>query len=219
MKKLALLVAGLALSTQASATISWCIGPGAGCDPVGGGDLENVLFTSFQIGSDVEGFTTTSSLGVTFSSTTDVLETVAVGQAALESNSDSYINDLSVQMTNTVFGMEVVRFTVDTDTDGTIDLGYTDQLDNFVQNAYAVSAAGENWFTILATDPDQLKSINIQGSNIIGVTDFKHFRIDADILPPTPNPGSEVPIPAAAWLFGSGLLGLVAIGRKRKATL
>jgi hypothetical protein len=28
---------------------------------------------------------------------------------------------------------------------------------------------------------------------------------------------SEVPIPAAAWLFGSGLIGLVGIARKRKS--
>lgn len=29
---------------------------------------------------------------------------------------------------------------------------------------------------------------------------------------------SEVPVPAAAWLFGSGLAGMVALGRRRKAT-
>ena len=33
-------------------------------------------------------------------------------------------------------------------------------------------------------------------------------------VPPTP----AVPIPAAAWLFGSGLLGLVGIARRKKAT-
>ncbi|MGB5259033.1 MAG: VPLPA-CTERM sorting domain-containing protein [Gammaproteobacteria bacterium] len=29
---------------------------------------------------------------------------------------------------------------------------------------------------------------------------------------------SPVPIPAAAWLFGSGLIGLVGIARRRKVT-
>lgn len=29
---------------------------------------------------------------------------------------------------------------------------------------------------------------------------------------------SEVPVPAAAWLFGSGLAGMVALGRRRKTT-
>jgi hypothetical protein len=27
----------------------------------------------------------------------------------------------------------------------------------------------------------------------------------------------EIPIPAAVWLFGSGLLGLIGIARRRKA--
>jgi hypothetical protein len=31
-------------------------------------------------------------------------------------------------------------------------------------------------------------------------------------------PVSEVPVPAAAWLFGSALLGLAGVGRKRKAS-
>jgi hypothetical protein len=34
-------------------------------------------------------------------------------------------------------------------------------------------------------------------------------------LPPNSQP---VPVPAAIWLFGSGLLGLIGIGRQRKAT-
>ena len=29
--------------------------------------------------------------------------------------------------------------------------------------------------------------------------------------------GSNVPVPAAAWLFGSALVGLAGVGRKRKA--
>jgi hypothetical protein len=31
------------------------------------------------------------------------------------------------------------------------------------------------------------------------------------------SPGAVVPIPAAAWLFGSGLLGLIGIARRKKA--
>ncbi len=34
----------------------------------------------------------------------------------------------------------------------------------------------------------------------------------------SPNIGSTVPIPASVWLFGSGLLGLIAISRRKKVT-
>jgi hypothetical protein len=32
-----------------------------------------------------------------------------------------------------------------------------------------------------------------------------------------PNAVSAVPVPAAVWLFGSGLLGLVGISRRKKS--
>jgi hypothetical protein len=35
--------------------------------------------------------------------------------------------------------------------------------------------------------------------------------------PGTPNPPPAVPVPAAVWLFGSGLLGLVGVARRRKS--
>jgi hypothetical protein len=35
----------------------------------------------------------------------------------------------------------------------------------------------------------------------------------------TGNPSSAVPLPAAVWLFGSGLMGLVGVSRRRKAAV
>jgi len=41
---------------------------------------------------------------------------------------------------------------------------------------------------------------------------FDNFRVDGRILP------SPVPVPAAAWLFGTALIGFVAVARRRKVT-
>lgn len=47
------------------------------------------------------------------------------------------------------------------------------------------------------------------GNEVLGVYDFS--------LPPTAVPPGSVPIPASVWLFGSGLMGLVAIARNRRS--
>jgi hypothetical protein len=66
-----------------------------------------------------------------------------------------------------------------------------------------------------------------QGSNAnfnIGAISVTGFNASATIAPncnfdPSGNlcAPSQVPVPAAAWLFGSGLLGLVGVARRRKA--
>jgi hypothetical protein len=48
------------------------------------------------------------------------------------------------------------------------------------------------------------------------VTSFAPFSHDAEFST-VPLPPTEVPIPAAVWLFGSGLLGLVGISGRKKA--
>ncbi|HSH29273.1 MAG TPA: VPLPA-CTERM sorting domain-containing protein [Thiohalobacter sp.] len=41
-------------------------------------------------------------------------------------------------------------------------------------------------------------------------------QIDATPYSPSTGPATVVPVPAAVWLFGSGLLGLVGIARRRR---
>jgi len=46
---------------------------------------------------------------------------------------------------------------------------------------------------------------------------FEYFDDPNFTLTMTATPVSAVPVPAAVWLFGSGLLGMIAIGRRRNA--
>jgi hypothetical protein len=61
-------------------------------------------------------------------------------------------------------------------------------------------------FTLAALDPGLKWDINYL-TDAIGTTDVVRLSVDA------------VPVPPAVWLFGSGLLGLVAVARRHKASL
>jgi hypothetical protein len=60
----------------------------------------------------------------------------------------------------------------------------------------------------------------LTGDGIGGVpmTDgpFTGFNFNSDITSLTVSSVSTVPLPAAAWLFGSGLLGLLAAGQRKR---
>lgn len=61
-------------------------------------------------------------------------------------------------------------------------------------------------------------------SNTAGITGFEYFDLDGNPLSGdfssrdglTLYDPSIVPVPAAAWLFGSGLIGLIALARRKK---
>jgi hypothetical protein len=48
-----------------------------------------------------------------------------------------------------------------------------------------------------------------------GVSNFRAFTGSGGTIPPIA--GNQVPVPAAVWLFGSGLLGLLGAARKKSA--
>lgn len=93
----------------------------------------------------------------------------------------------------------------------TLELGDTDHYD-FANSDFEYNA-GSGWLTA-TTDADGIVTILTGGT---GAINFRasagsfadHFYIrNADI--------TVVPVPAAVWLFGSGLLGLVGMARRMK---
>ena len=65
---------------------------------------------------------------------------------------------------------------------------------------------GDTYFTVFGV-----------GGNPMVDGPFQGFNANFDISSITITDITPVPVPAAAWLFGSGLLGLVGVARRRKA--
>ena len=84
--------------------------------------------------------------------------------------------------------------------------GITDWTDTTaVLEAYGDSAGG-NWFDLSETGLDYIQYVKLE--DIYGTGGFtKGLRLDGFAI-------SAVPVPAAVWLLGSGLIGLVGIRRR-----
>ena len=85
-----------------------------------------------------------------------------------------------------------------------------------VANAYTITTNGPN----VGTCTTGMSDDGIGGSPM-NSTAFSSFNANFDITSVTvdsfvPTPVAAVPVPAAVWLFGSGLLGLVGIARRKK---
>ena len=73
------------------------------------------------------------------------------------------------------------------------------------QTRHYVGASGEN-VIVQQDDPDYLEWLAL-GNETVGINKV-HFQLTSLSV-------SAVPIPAAVWLFGSGLLGLIAVARRK----
>jgi hypothetical protein len=58
---------------------------------------------------------------------------------------------------------------------------------------------------------DSINAISIDISQSSFASDFVFDSFEVDVLPPPP-----IPIPAAIWLFGTGLVGLVGMSKRKK---
>ena len=68
------------------------------------------------------------------------------------------------------------------------------------------------------SDFDVLSTIPPGDNEAIAVLKFVQGPLDDSAFGAGGVPPSEIPVPAAVWLFGSGLLGLVGIARRRKSS-
>jgi hypothetical protein len=73
--------------------------------------------------------------------------------------------------------------------------------------------------TTIAGDFSILATSNSKPTPVFGIISVSPIAL----TDPNPTPSNwvtgpaPVPIPAAVWLFGSGLLGMISIGRRRKS--
>lgn len=87
-------------------------------------------------------------------------------------------------------------------------------------DALAQGAANVNW-SYSASGVDSVSGLGLWAFDTLGGDDFSAFKGDTGpflmkvqanaILPP-----AAIPVPAAAWLMGSGLIGLVSSWRRKK---
>ena len=93
------------------------------------------------------------------------------------------------------------------------DWGVT--LDIDVVNVWDVACNGTTC-TYTSTDPIVGNPVNPDGIRGVGMIDgaFVGFNANFDFVVPDT---SAVPVPAAVWLFGTGLMGLVGVARRKKA--
>jgi hypothetical protein len=86
---------------------------------------------------------------------------------------------------------------------------------NFVTTPGALSWEGLTLSLVFSSDlssyTGSLTGVSTSGAGIAASTSTYKWNLSGSVVPTTPT----VPVPAAAWLFGSGLLGLAGATRKR----
>lgn len=216
LRKTLLATALAAVAAQSHATLTLCIGP-AGCTIQGDG-IENVLFPDTgTTGFTITGTTNQTNTLVDFTSTEEMI-TTGGGQAALEAV-DGELGDVTVDGNDPTIGFTHFVFNVHATETGTINISALDNFGTlFDFGPTAASDNGQNFFTIGSLDDQYIKSVSISGIGITAIDELQQVRVDPATLPcpdcePTPN--VVVPVPAAAWLFSSGLIGLGAVARRR----
>jgi hypothetical protein len=172
---------------------------------------EERVYLDSALSSNVTGHvgTQTNSRVINFSSTTDVLD-AANGYANIKAQ-DGYLNSLTITAPSYLF--DNLIFSVNLVSNSNKDLSVTVK-DKFGSTESFTGwptlgswVNGENRILVHSKNDDLMQSVTISST-----TGF--------VLKQTQISGlTDVPIPAAAWLFGSSLLGLAGMKRRKAKTI
>ncbi len=141
------------------------------------------------------------------------------GFAEIKPLKDELIHEITITAPGLWFEDLIFSIHPEDEDDGTIDLTVTTTVNEGLPGDSFSGwlsqddwSNGENRILILATDPEKylMQSITIFSKS--GFKELKQVEISGvtDKVPPA----QVVPIPAAFWLFGSALLGMVGISRR-----
>ena len=212
-----LIAMSLLAAGSANADIVFCLGNGQ-CG--GSGDVENVLLRQGTTGTTVYGDTNQTNTEIFFTTTQAgggaELSIPSNGQARIEGVGGAQITDLTFGATAVDVGFTKAVFNIDTLADTTVDITATDQFGTDFNFSLSADGTGQNYVTVYTILDQWIDTITLVGDGIAAIEDLQQVRVGPGTFPDGGPQVQNVPVPAAAWLMGSALVGLAGVARKRK---